>query len=300
MPRTINVSLAEGGAMDYKYYTVADLVASLARLRTKVQTAWNNDKIEGDDALARAEGDCLADKDYFRQRIGEIETRKTNALAAIETIINTNFEPKTDVIDTLVESYAKQWSDTGLKVDELQGRIAKHIALDDWSSDGAQKYKQAAINQNNALSEFRQLCFDNSAACEQVAQVNAAIFNATYDSLETVASQIDTSPAVTGQDYYGRSYYVRSDSAAAKLEGLKTWMERAITTNGDWGATAYDIGSAIDDVRTSPANLGLGGRWPEAKAAPATDSHTDDMSSHTQQDIDAAEGSGSGEGTLDK
>lgn len=300
MPGTITVSLAEGYDMNYPYHTVGDLVASLTALRAKVQTAWNNDKIEGDDALARAEGDCLADKDYFRKRIGEIETRKNNALAAIEAIINTSFEPKADVIPTLVETYGQQWSDMGTQVDELQGRIAKHIALDDWSSKGAQSYKQAAINQNNALSEFRQLCFDNSAACEQVAQVNAAIFNATHESIETVSSQIDTRPPVTGQDYYGRSYYVRSDSAGAKLEGLKTWMERIITTNGDWASTAYDISSAIDEVRTSPANLGLGGRWPEAKAAPATESSTGDMASHTQDDLDGAKGSGSGAGTLDK
>lgn len=300
MPRTITVSLAEGGAMDYQYYTVADLVTSLSKLRQKVQTAWTNDKTEGDDALARAEGDCMADKDYFRKRIGEIETRRINAIAGIETIINTSFEPKADVINTLVETYATQWSDTGLKVDELQGQISKHIALDDWSSEGAQKYKQAAINQNNALTEFRQLCFDTSAACEQVAQVNAAIFNVTHESLETVSSQIDTSAAVTGQDYYGRSYYVRSDSAAAKLEGLKTWMEQAITTNADWGSTAYDIGSAIDEVRASPANLGFGGHWPEAKASPETQSSTDDMASHTQGDMDGASGDGSGAGTLDK
>lgn len=183
------------------------------------------------------------------------------------------------------------------------GREASGVvvaALDDWSSEGAQKYKKAAINQNNALSEFRQLCFDNSAACEQVAQVNASIFNATYDSLETVASQIDTSPAVTGEDYYGRSYYVRSDSAAAKLEGLKTWMDKIVTTNGDWGSTAYDISTAIDEVRSSPANLGFGGTWPEAKAAPETASSTGDMTSNTQGDIDGAEGTGTGEGTLDK
>lgn len=297
---SVHVGYGDGGESDYPYNTVADIKSALDKLEAAVATAWTEDKIEGDDALKRAEGDCVADKDYFRKRIGEIETRKNNALKGIQTLFTSHYEPKKDVITSLMEDYSKKWSDMGLKVDELRSTIQKHVELDDWSSAGAKDYKQAAVNQSNAMAELQQLSFNSSDAVSQVAQVNAAIFNSTTESIMTVVDAIDVSPAKTGEDYYSRSYYVRSDSAAAKLEGLNTWMSKVVTTNGEWGSTAYDIGSAIDSVRQSPANLKSGGVWPEAKSGAEVASSTDEMASNTQQNIDASSGAGSGKGTLDK
>lgn len=288
---SFTVGLADGYDYTEKYSTMADINRALNTLRGRLTTAWNNDHTEGEKALKS--GQCSDDD--FRKKVEAIKKRKDDALKALEDTLTASFNPKTDLIPNLMDKYAKKWGDMGLKIDQLQGNIQKHVELDEWKSDGAQKYKQAAVNQSNAMGELRQLSFESSNAVSQVAQVNAVIFTATCESILAVADAIDTSP-VSYKCHCCQSFYTRTDGAGAKLEGLNTWLSRVITTNGDWSTTAYSIGEAVDGVRVSGANLGSDGTWPQAAAGDAVKSETGDMASHTQQDMGTTSTDATGSG----
>lgn len=305
-PSNVQV-LSVGGANAGNSVQVAGTIEGIKKnfesVRKNLQEAWDLDVIEGDDALKRADGDCIADKDYFRKRIEEIKTRKDTALTALETLITTHFDPKADVVHNLMNNYSNKWDTFGKDVETQLTAIKSHLDMDDWVSDGAKVHKQAVKGQQNALEELKQLAKDNSDGVSQVAQVNGAIFLVMQETLGTLSGRIggDNTPAKTGENYYGRSYYVRTDTASARIEGVTKWGENLIRPYGsDWSGTAESIGSAMDAVASSPANLRSGGIWPEAKSGDLTDAKTGDIGDHTQDDMTTASGDGSAKGTLDK
>lgn len=300
----LNVSASGGAGGQVEVAgTIEGIRKGLTGVQGCLKDAWSLDVIEGDDALKRAEGDCAADKDYFRKRIEEIKKRKDAALLALETLIKTHFEPKAEVVKNLMDNYSTKW-DTFMKdVKTQQDVIENHLKLDSWESEGAKAHKKAVEGQKAAMIEFQSLAKDNANGTSQIAQVNGAIFLVMQQTLTNLALKMgaDNTPAKTGEDYYGRTYYQRSDTAAARIEGVNTWAEKLVEPYGsDWSGTAEEIQSALDTVISMPANLMKGGIWPEAKSDGAKDARTTNLGDHTQEQMNAASGDGSAKGTLDK
>lgn len=274
--------------------------------------AWTNDDIEGQDVLKRADNDCMADKGYFKERIKEIKDRKDKAVEAFNQVINTHFATKLNLMDDLMHAQAPKWFGVGEDVATQHSYVVKHLHLDEWQSKGAKDYKSAIESQKGAMVELRDISRQNGIGLQQVAELNGNIFLAVMQTINEATNNWETgvanshgasglriNEARTGQDYYDRTYYQRSDIGSAQMEYVTKWITELVSSSGAWSGTAIDINSQLEQVRTSGANLGTMGKWPPAKAGTGVGANSGDLGDN-ETGVDSGESNASAEGTLDK
>ncbi|MGA4507202.1 hypothetical protein ACQB6R_05755 [Propionibacteriaceae bacterium G1746] len=297
MPQTITVHLAEGYESQVEYNSIGECRAKLQLIGTELTSCKTNDDAE---AKAGVEIAACENQDELYSQANELKTAADNALTAIWNTFTTHFEPKSQTIQNLVDR-GKNWSKVGLQLDQIQGHVQQHLMLDEWSSKGAQEYKNALPKQQNALNELEELCYRQQQVCSSGAAINAGIFAATYTSFVQVLAAIKNknssfSGFAPGRGGYSATYYTRTANAKAQLESLKTWIETIVTTRGDWSNSAQMVADDIPTVQSSVANLEAGGVWPDPKSANAADANVDDQTSSTGRGNASSGTTGSGSG----
>ncbi|MGA4668648.1 hypothetical protein ACPCG0_02415 [Propionibacteriaceae bacterium Y1923] len=291
--QTITVTLPEGGSSTVSYYGTSAIHAVLTRIRGYVTTCKQKDDQE---AAQGADTAQCPDRGAFEEQANAIKNGADTALSNIWNTFDTQFQPKSQVIQTLVNDLSAQWSQSGIELDTIQGHVQKHINEDSWQSQGAQEYKAALPTQSKALYEFEELCYRATNVLTSAAAINAAIFYSLYQSLINIEEPIrvkantpvknleywsDHGSSVESNGCVSYEYYTRSATAKANLEGLESWLNTFLTTQGEWSTGAYQVADDIPQTQGSVANLKPAGQWPEPRSVVTADANVDDQTSHT-------------------
>lgn len=279
-PTNLNIDLADGYSGTFQAGDFESLQSACESLKGQARAAMATDEAEAKATATAAgllAGPLLA---AAMSAVGQGQNQILNGLIIqLDQLLTTTFAPRRDVVNNLMNTMRPKWDDSGSKVDTVKTKIAKHIELDEWQSTGANNYKSAATNQNNALSELQQLCFDASAACQHVAQINGAIFlSATQlvNTMTAVLTAMGMLPGVPGT--YSRTR-LAIQTLQQTLSGLHMLSDG---TTAPWAPAATGINGELNTVRFTPANLGgTEGRWPEAKAGHEVKADAGEFASHT-------------------
>lgn len=287
--KTVTVSLAQGYEKIVEYHDVGASRSVLQSLDSLLTTCITNDDQEAKQGADTAQ---CPDRGDFEKQANQIKTDAQNALTSIWNTFTTQIESKANVIPHLMDTMAKQWGEAGGELDTLQGHVKKHMEADDWSSKGAQKYKESLPTQSKALNEFEEMCYRAQIVISSAAGINATVFESVYSSFVKIKGELTKAADIPVQNlqYWSDSgasadskgcvsylYYRRTSAAKANLESLNEWFSKFVTTRGEWSSTTQTIADDIPGVRDSVQNLKHDGTWPEPKAVSTAEANVDDQ-----------------------
>lgn len=282
-----------GESVSFTNISAEQLNTTLTNLESSLKEAKRKDQVEADDAMKKYGGGCNGHKD-FKGEIDKITGAADKAMEALWTHYTTSFEPKANVVDSLMTSTSKMWTNMSKDVGEQSTIVSKHLGLDDWKSQGAAGYKKAIEGQNNALIELRDLAKQNAVSVQNVAMLNAAIFSITWHTLLGVSIPQDAIDTTTC--WCKRKFFVRTDTARVRLENAGTFVSKIVTTKGEWYPTSSQITAQLTLVQSSGQNLNTD-TWPEASGSAAqTAAHTGNVSVN-EDDMTSGDSGGSSDGT---
>ena len=271
--------------------TVEEVHHAVFALEGQLQSTWWAEKQPADRALSKLDWRHCADKKRFKREVGRLEHDLQRAMSDLKDIYYVHYDPKKRVVDNLMDNHHNEWFAIMNDVASLKADITERLTHLEWQSVGGKTYQQVLPAQLAALEELHGVALANYEATEQVAVLNASIFQVTRESIDSVRETIadDTSP----QQYAGRDtdwfgfgsgglkgyYYTASFNAVAHLTQLNSWL-LSIIDGSEWGQTAVALGDSIKTVEISPANLKPNGGWPRAIAQDANVSTLEALGSH--------------------
>lgn len=260
--------------------TVEEVYQAVWALEAQLQATWWAEKSPADRALRKLDWRHCADKKRFKREVGKLEQDLQRALSDLKDIYYIHYDPKKRVVDNLMDNHHNEWFAILNDVASLKTDITERLTHLEWQSVGGKTYQQVLPAQLAALDELHGVALANYEATEQVAVLNASIYQVSRESIDAVRETIkeDTNP----QEYGGRNtdwfgfgsgglkgyYYTASYNALAHVTQLNTWL-LAIIDGSEWGQTAVALGDSIKTVEVSPANLKPNGGWPRAIAQDA-------------------------------
>lgn len=271
--------------------TVEEVYQAVLALEAQVQATWWAEKAPADSALRKLDWRHCADKKRFKREVGKLEQDLQRVMSDLLDTYFIHFDPKKRVVDNLMDHHHPEWFAVMTEVQALKKDISEQLTHLEWESTGGKTYQQVLPAQLAALDELYGVAVANYEATEQVAVLNATIYQVTRESIDAVRETIkdDTNPqAYSGRDtdWFGFGsgglkgyYYTASYNALAHISQVNTWI-LTIVDGSEWGQTAVALGDSIKTVEVSPANLKPNGGWPRAIAQDAAVSTLEALGAH--------------------
>ncbi|MGA4507206.1 hypothetical protein ACQB6R_05775 [Propionibacteriaceae bacterium G1746] len=267
--------------------TLQDVRDALTALFTTQSSVWSSEHQVARDAVNKLDWRHCADKKRFWREVDRLERKLAGEVRQLKETYRLHFQPKDSVPEKLMANHHEPWGQILAEAASIEQDLMLFTSAETWQSKGADIYKAAQPAQLKALRELQGVAIANQQAVEDVAMLNAAIFEVTQQTIDLVAQDIlvDAGEQAGKQrdtDWFGfgsgnvKGYYFQASwNAAARLRQLDEWMIMiADASASPWAGGATELGTAIKQVEDSPANLGPEGYWPPAIAQTTPDAHT--------------------------